>query len=90
MPFRRIAVHLEPTAISRKVIVPWYDADGVCMATMIFLLLVLGFAAVGIVVARQEPSFNQHLWMPTVLAAASPLPLLTIGLRLFKRRQTRR
>ena len=83
-------MHLEPTAISRKVIVPWYDADGVCIATIIFLLLVLGFTLVGIAVARQEPAFNEHLWLPTVLAAASLLPLLTIGLRLFKRRQARR
>ena len=83
-------MRLEPSASSRRVIVPWYDADGMCIATMVVLFIVLGFGAVGIWVALVEPAFHDYLWMPAVLMAASALTLCTIGLRLFRRRHGRR
>ena len=83
-------MRLEPSASSRRVIVPWYDADGICIATMVLLFMVLGFGTVGILVALAEPMFNGHVWVPAGLTAASALIFCTIGLRLFKRRRGQR
>ena len=82
-------MRLEDGSAFRKVIVPWYDTEGFCIGTMVFLALVLAFAAVGIVVARQTPDFKGHIWVPGVLAAASALVIGSTGLRLFRRRRGR-
>ena len=86
-------MRLEESPVFRKVIVPWYDADGFCIGTMVFLALVMVFAAVGIVEARQTPDFRGHIWVPGVLVAASALVIVSTGLRLIRRgrgRQQRR
>jgi hypothetical protein len=83
-------MRLEPSAGSRRVIVPWYDADGICIAAMAGLLSVAGFAGVGVWVALSQPDFAPHASLALVLAGAALLPAATIGLRLFRRRRGRR
>lgn len=83
-------MRLDESFTFRRPIVPWYDADGVCIATAVFMTAVLGFGAVGVAVARRVPAFHDHLWVPLALVAGSALVILTTTVRLFRRRRGRR
>ena len=83
-------MRLDESFTFRRPIVPWYDADGICIATIAFLAVVAGFGAMGIAVARGEPAFHDHLWVPLALVAGSALVILTTAVRLIRRRRGRR
>ena len=83
-------MRLDESFTFRRPIVPWYDADGICIATVVFLAAVLGFGAVGVAVARSVPAFHNHLRVPLALVAGSALVILTTTVRLFRRRRGRR
>ena len=82
-------MRLDESPIFRKTIVPWYDADGICIAVMVGMALVVGFGAVGIAVARRVPAFHGHLWVPLALLAGGALVMLSTGARLVRRRRGR-
>lgn len=83
-------MRLDESPLFRKVIVPWYDADGICLVTIVLLALVLVFAVVGLVEARRVPAFHPHLRVPLALTVGSAGVILSTGVRLVRRRRGRR
>ena len=73
----------------RKAIIPWYDADPVCIIAIAILLLVFLFSMVGIDVARSLPSPGTYLWVPMLLAGLSAIVLVTVSARVIRRFLTR-
>jgi hypothetical protein len=83
-------MRLEESSLYGKVIIPWYDSDGILIATIIGMLGVVFFGLVGIFVALQEPAFQADTWVPATLLAGGLLVLVSSTLRLWRRRRLRR
>ena len=71
--------------IHRRIIVPWYDSEVVCLVVTFVLLLTLLFSCIGISVARETPAFQRHLWFPLALLLLSAGGIASLMLRLIKR-----
>lgn len=51
----------------RKVATPWYDSNWICWIVFIAMVVLAVFSWAGIVVARGNPEYHRHTWMPVVL-----------------------
>jgi len=82
-------MRLEQSPSFRRVIIPWYDGDGICKCMIALMLAVLVFAAVGVSVANGEPDFAPYAWVPLLLLCMSLGVLISTSLRLLRRRRAR-
>jgi hypothetical protein len=80
-------MRLDPNPSFRKIIAPWYDSDALCYAVIALMLVVFFFGLAGISVARSQPSFSGHIWVPLLLSALSLWVIVTTFLRLVRRRR---
>lgn len=70
---------------SRKVYIPWYDADPICFTVIFFMVLIFLFGVSGIVVALEKVEYNEHVWVPSVLVIMSGFVTISTITRLVKR-----
>lgn len=75
----------DETPVFRKVIVPWYDTDGACILTLVFLVAVFLFACCGLSVTWELPSPYPFIWVPIALMLLSATGVTSIFLRLVRR-----
>lgn len=80
-----MALTPDQNPLFRRIILPWYDTNIICVLTGVFLLLVFGFALIGISVAFETPDGGRHAWLPAVLLVLSAAGIVTVCLRLFRR-----
>lgn len=78
-------MHLNDTPVFRKIIVPWYDAEAVCLLTLLFMDTVFLFGMAGIAVAREIPEYHGYIWVPFVLVVLSLSVILSVVIRLVRR-----
>lgn len=71
--------------VFRKEIIPWYNSNTAYIIMIVFLLLVLLFAIVGILVTRDDPAYNSYVWVPIILLVLSSGIIITTIARLLKR-----
>lgn len=71
--------------LSRKVYIPWYDADFICFTVIFFMALIFLFGVSGIVVALEKVEYNEHVWVPCVLVIVSGFVMISIITRIVKR-----
>ena len=71
--------------VYRKLIVPWYDSETVCVIVVVFMLLVFFFALAGISVASDKAEYHQHIWLPILLILLSSAVIISTVIRLVKR-----
>ena len=71
--------------VYRKLMVPWYDSETVCVIVIVFMLLVLFFALAGITVASEKVEYHTHIWLPVTLALLSSAVIISTVIRLVKR-----
>lgn len=83
-------MRLDPQPLFRRVITPWYDGPVACWVVIVMMAGVLLFSLAGIVVARSNPDFHGHTWVPAILLLASLFVLLSTAVRLLRRRMGRR
>ncbi len=76
---------LDPKPVYRRVILPWYDSDIVCFATLLFAGFVLFFGSCGIHAAYETPAYRQYVWIPGLLFAMGLMVFLSIAVRLINR-----
>jgi hypothetical protein len=76
---------LDPKPVYRKVIIPWYDSDFVCIATLLLTGFVLLFGVCGIHVAYETPSSRQYIWIPGLVFAMGLLVFISVSIRLITR-----
>lgn len=68
----------------RKVIYPFYDSEAACITIIIIMLIILIFSIAGISVAREEPQYNDYIWVPVTLLTMSAVILISAAIRLIK------
>ena len=71
--------------VYRKLIVPWYDSETVCVIVIVFMLLVFFFALAGITVAAEKVEYHTHIWLPSILMLLSSAVIISTVIRLIKR-----
>ena len=76
---------LDPKPVYRKLILPWYDSEIVCFATLLFAGFVLLFSVFGIHVAYETPDCRNYLWIPGLLFAMGLVVFISIAIRLINR-----
>jgi hypothetical protein len=80
-----IPINLEKNPIHRKVIIPWYDSNAMCMTVCVILVLTVAFGILGIITAAEDTEYAGFVWIPIALIAMSAGVLLSMGVRLVRR-----
>jgi hypothetical protein len=78
-------IQLDPNPFFRKVIVPWYDTEALCIAVIVLNVFVVLFGLLGILVAWENPIHKEAFWVPVLLVVLASWVILSTGLRLTKR-----
>jgi hypothetical protein len=78
-------MQLDESPVFRKLIIPWYDSEPVCLVTLMFLDIVLLFGAAGVSAALEHPEYYEHIWVPILLIVTSGIAIISMTLRLVKR-----
>jgi quinol-cytochrome oxidoreductase complex cytochrome b subunit len=76
---------LDQPSTFRKIIVPWYDSEILCLVAIIFLFSVMLLGIVGINVAKSIQQYQEYLWMPSLLTFLSGGVIFSIVVRLVRR-----
>jgi len=76
---------MNDTPVFRKIIIPWYDSEPVCLLTILFMDTVFLFSAAGITLVREMPEYQRHIWVPAVLAGLSLYVIFSVTIRLIRR-----
>jgi hypothetical protein len=78
-------MRLDQNPVYRKIIVPWYDSEIVCLILIAILFAVFLFGFIGISVASENASYRSYIWVPIVLVVLSGGLILSITVRLIRR-----
>lgn len=76
---------LDQPAKYRKMVVPWYDSEIMCLATIIFLLPVALLGLIGINVATSNQQYQAYVWVPGLLTLLSTGVIFSMTVRLVRR-----
>lgn len=79
-------MQLDQNPSFRRIIPPWYDADVLCYAVVVFAATVCLFGLAGIFTATQTLCAG-CLWVPLALTAMGLWVLASTCLRLVRRRR---
>lgn len=71
--------------IYRKLIVPWYDSQKICLVVILLMLLVFLFALAGVSIVGESPEHRTKIWLPTLLLVMSASVIISTAARLIKR-----
>jgi hypothetical protein len=83
-------VRLDSKPVYRRVILPWYDSEPLCIWVIIMMLAVFLFACAGVAVAGLHPFWGTYTWVPILLAVLSLWVLLSTSVRLIRRLMDKR
>jgi hypothetical protein len=75
-------MHVEQPPIYRKIIIPWYDSNAVCIGLMAAMLPVLFFGILGTSASLETPEYRQYGWLPGLLVGMSLWVIFSVGLRM--------
>jgi len=78
-------MRLDQNPVFRKVIVPWYDSETVCLIVIVCMGVVAIFGSAGIAVARDNLIYQKHIWVPILLVLMSASVVVSIAIRLVRR-----
>ncbi len=76
--------------VFRKIIIPWYDSDIVCLMMIAAMFAVFVFGIFGIMAAAEQPDYNSFIWIPATLVAASAMVIISIVIRMVLRKQQKK
>ncbi len=71
--------------IYRKLIVPWYDSQRICLLVILLMFLVFWFALAGVSIAGESPEHRTMIWLPILLLVLSASVIISTAFRLIKR-----
>ena len=78
-------IQLDPNPVFRKVIVPWYDSETLCVVEIVFMVAVILFGLAGISVAHEKMEYRDYIWVPVFLIVMSSIVIISVSIRLIKR-----
>ncbi|MBF0101751.1 MAG: hypothetical protein HQK77_12665 [Desulfobacterales bacterium] len=79
------SVHDENTPVFRRMIIPWYDSQLLCLWLIIFMTFIFFFGLIGFHVSMEFYEFNHYFWIPLFLCIMSLWTVISISNRLIKR-----
>jgi len=82
-------IQLDPNPVFRKVIVPWYDSETLCVVEIVFMVAVILFGLAGISVAHERMEYRDYIWVPVFLVVMSSIVIVSVSIRLIKRYRRR-
>ncbi len=82
-------MQIEDSPLFRKSAVPWYDSTPVCVIAAVVMAVFVFFGILGIRVAAGYGSGLWLTWLPALLAVASAAVLLSLLIRLIRRKTLR-
>ena len=71
--------------VYRRLILPWYDSEIVCFATLLFAGFVLFIGYLGIHAAYETPAYRQYVWIPGLLITMGLVLFVSVTIRLINR-----
>jgi len=71
--------------VYRRLIIPPFDSNAVCLVVMFFMVVVIWFAMIGIDVAYEKSEYHRHMWVPFLLILMSTLVFVLTSIRLIRR-----
>ncbi len=77
-------MRLDPSPMYRKVIIPWYDSETVCVFMIGCMLLVFLFSLAGLSVSYENPDYHKHIWVPVLLILLSSCIIISTSLRIAR------
>lgn len=78
-------MQIDDTPLFRKIIVPWYDSEAICLLTIVFMDVVFLFGVAGVSVALSHPAFHTHIWIPILVMVLSGGVIISVTIRLIRR-----
>ncbi|MGM0453425.1 MAG: hypothetical protein ACQERN_09705 [Thermodesulfobacteriota bacterium] len=82
-------MQLEQSPIFRKSAAPWYDSNTACGIVATVMAVLIFFGIVGIRVAARYPSGIWMIWLPALLLVLSATVLVSLLIRLIRRKTAR-
>lgn len=79
------AMQIHQNPLFRKTIVPWWDADAVCVAVVLAMAVVFLFSISGIYIAFSRDDYYPHAWVPILLLIMSLGVLVSTLMRVVRR-----
>ena len=83
-------MRLDSKPVYRKVILPWYDSEPLCVWIIVMMSAVFLFACAGVAVAGSNPFWGGYTWVPVLLAGLSLWVLFSTSVRLLRRLMDKR
>ena len=71
--------------VYRKIIVPWYDSEVVCLVIIVLMFLAFLFGVAGISVVWESSDNLRHLWLVLSVILLSTGVIVSTTTRLIKR-----
>ncbi|MFO7964159.1 MAG: hypothetical protein R6U50_09585 [Desulfobacterales bacterium] len=78
-------MRIDPNPIYRKIIVPWYDSESACFATILSMVPVMLFGISGILISRDPAQYRSPGWIAFLLTGLSGYVIISVSLRLLGR-----
>jgi len=78
-------MRLDQNPLFRRVIIPWYDSDALCIIVIVLMFFVLLFSIAGIFVVFENIDYRNYLWLPGLLIMLSGSVFILTSIRLSKR-----
>ncbi|OQX04675.1 MAG: hypothetical protein BWK80_53320 [Desulfobacteraceae bacterium IS3] len=77
-------MRLDPSPMYRKVIIPWYDSETVCVFMIGCMFFVFLFSLAGVSVAYENPDYHEHIWVPVLLILLSSCIIISTSIRIAR------
>lgn len=78
-------MRLNQHPVFRRVIVPWYDSETVCLLVIFLMFFAFLIGLAGISVAREKVEYYDFAWVPVLIVLLSGCVIITTVIRLIKR-----
>ena len=83
--WKKETMQIKENPLFRKTIGHWYDSPIASFILIICMDLVFMFSASGVVIARDIPEYQGHIWLPLLLMLLSGYVMLSVFIRIIWR-----
>ena len=71
--------------IYRRLIIPWFDSEAVCFFVILFMIVIIWFALIGLGVAYEKVKYHRHMWVPFLIILMSTWVFVSTSIRMIRR-----
>lgn len=78
-------MRIDQNPVFRRVMIPWYDSETMCLVVIIIMFLTFLFGIAGISVTGENPRYHSYMWIALLIAVLSSGVIVSTTIRLIKR-----